>query len=261
MEFYGNKEWYFEMQKRTASDYIIPFLGSHLKKNAKVCEIGCAEAGVLKAFLDEGHSCVGIELSNPRLQLAKKYLKLEEEEGRIQLFNKNIFDSDFQQTMPFKFDLIILKDVIEHLPDKAKVLKTLKASLNEGGILFFAFPPWWMPFGGHQQITKSKVLKKSIYVHLLPKFLYRSLLQLSREKKSTVEELMELKETGINIGAMKRLLKKEDFSIVKDQHWFINPIYKYKFKLSPKKVIPPFKNILFLRNFYTTCYYVLFKPK
>jgi len=187
-------------------------------------------------------------------------LEEEEKSAQVHLFNKNIFDADFQDILPFKFDLIILKDVIEHLPDKVKVLHTLKKSLNPGGIIFFAFPPWWMPFGGHQQITKSKLLKKAIYLHLLPKTLYRKILELSNERANTIKELLELKETGINIGAMQNLLHTEKFEILEQKHWLVNPIYKYKFKLNPRIVMPPFRNIPWLRNFYTTCFYVLFRP-
>jgi len=126
-------------------------------------------------------------------------------------------------------------------------------------MIFFAFPPWWMPFGGHQQIARSKVLSKLGYVHLLPNFIYKKLLQSSNERERTKDELLELTETGINIGPMRRLLKKEGFTILKDKHWLFNPIYEYKFKLKPKTVVLPFNRVPFIRNLYTTCYYVLFK--
>jgi len=248
------------MQRLTSDNHIIPFLDVHLKENSKVCEVGCAEAGTLKAFLDQGHSCVGIELSESRLLLAKENLKAEEKEGRAHLFNKNIFDTDLLEVLPYKFDLIILKDVIEHLPDKTKVLQVLKACLNPGGVVFFAFPPWWMPFGGHQQAAKSKFLKNFVYVHLLPKFIYKNLLKMANESDSAIQELMELTDTGINIGPMRTLLRKEGFTILADKHWLFNPIYEYKFKLKPKTVIPPFRNIPLIRNLYTTCYYVVFRP-
>ncbi len=261
MKLHKDKDLYFEIQRRVTEAHIIPFLGKHLNENSNICEVGCAEAGVLKAFLDQGHNCVGIELSDYRLQLAKQFLAQEEKEGRAYLYNKNIFDKDILNSLPFKFDLIILKDVIEHLPNKENVLATLSSFLKPNGLIFFAFPPWWMPFGGHQQITKNKVLKHLPYVHLLPNIFYKKLLSLTKERESTTAELMELTETGINIGAMRKLLNKEGYVILKDKHWLFNPIYEYKFGVKPKTVLAPFKNLIFLRNFYTSCYYVLFKPE
>ena len=50
-----------------------------------------------------------------------------------------------------QFDLILLKDVIEHIPDQERVIPYLKEFLKPGGRVFFGFPPWYMPHGGHQQ--------------------------------------------------------------------------------------------------------------
>jgi 2-polyprenyl-3-methyl-5-hydroxy-6-metoxy-1,4-benzoquinol methylase len=38
--------------------------------------------------------------------------------GQISFLARNIYDIDPDQDLPFKFDLIILKDVIEHIPDQ-----------------------------------------------------------------------------------------------------------------------------------------------
>ena len=65
------------MQYRITRDYIIPFIDRHAPghKRTRVLEIGCAEAGVLKAFLEEGAFCTGIELSAPRIESARKFHK------------------------------------------------------------------------------------------------------------------------------------------------------------------------------------------
>ena len=55
-EFHKDKDRYFDMQYRVTKDYILPMLQQHApgKKWSRVLEIGCAEAGVLKCFLEEG---------------------------------------------------------------------------------------------------------------------------------------------------------------------------------------------------------------
>ena len=71
-EFHKNKVRYFEIQHLTTKEYIIPFLSGNmeLKPDMKVLEIGCGEAGVLKAFLERGAQCLGIELSESRVRIA-----------------------------------------------------------------------------------------------------------------------------------------------------------------------------------------------
>ena len=51
-EFHSDKDRYFDMQYRVTREHILPFLRQYAtgKKWNGVLEIGCAEAGVLKAF-------------------------------------------------------------------------------------------------------------------------------------------------------------------------------------------------------------------
>ena len=249
------------MQREVTENYIIPFLEhSGIKtSNIDVLEIGCAEAGVLKAFLDLNNQCLGIELSEGRVKLAKKFLEKEIKEKRVEIINNNIYKIDPNKDLKTKFDLIVLKDVIEHIPGQEKFIGILKLFLKKDGVIFFGFPPWYMPFGGHQQICKNKILRILPWIHLLPGFMYKFLLSLFKESNSTVNELLEIKSTGITIERLKGICKKEGFLFINDKYWLINPIYKYKFGLKPRAIKSVIKSIPFLRNFYTTAHYLLVK--
>ena len=71
--FHKDKERYFNMQYQTSKLYIFPFVASCMdfSRSLDVLELGCAEAGVLKAFIEEGHNCTGIELSEKRIAETK----------------------------------------------------------------------------------------------------------------------------------------------------------------------------------------------
>jgi hypothetical protein len=127
------------------------------------------------------------------------------------------------------------------------------------GVIFFAYPPWWMPFGGHQQICKSKWLRTFPWFHLLPTVLYRKVLGLFKEHPATVKDLLEIKETGINIGKMLHIIKANDYQVLGEIYWFTNPIYKFKFGLKKRKLPAFLSKIPSLVNFYTTAHYVVFK--
>ncbi len=157
-EFHSDKVRYFDIQYRVTKEYILPFIEEHVpgKKWNRVLEIGCAEAGVLKCFLEEGAFCTGIELSPSRLENAEKFHAGALKEGRIEFVNRNIFDIDPENDLGGRYDLVILKDVIEHIPGQKEFMHQLPSFLNEGGFIFFAFPPWQMPYGGHQQVCRNK---------------------------------------------------------------------------------------------------------
>ncbi len=261
-EFHSDKPLYFDYQYRTAKEYIIPFLekNSALGTNLKVLEIGCAEAGVLKAFTERGDICTGIELQSNRIELARKFMADEVAEGKINFIVKNIYDIDIMNDIGYKFDLIILKDVIEHIPEQEKFFKKLHDYLAPNGKVFFGFPPWQMPFGGHQQIAKSKILMYLPYFHLLPYSVYKGVLKMFGESAETITGLEEIKDTGITIERFERIVKSEHYSIIKKQFFLLNPIYKYKFGLKPRIQLSLISAIPVLRNFITTCaYYVIEK--
>ena len=159
LEFHSDIETYFKIQYLTSRDHIIPYLKGKMDMTPplRVLEVGCGEAGVLKAFLELGHHCTGIELEQKRVDTALSFFEKEVEAGQIEFIVRNIYDIDPMKDKLKPFDLIILKDVIEHIPDQEKIIPELKKLSKPGGVLFFAFPPWYMPFGGHQQIVKSKV--------------------------------------------------------------------------------------------------------
>ena len=150
--------------------------------------------------------------------------------------------------------------MIEHIHEQEKIMMRLGEFLAPGGVIFFGFPPWQMPFGGHQQIAKSKIGSKLPYYHLLPMPLFRGFLKLMGEPENIIEALAEIKETGISIERFERISKTAGFTVDRSRFFLINPVYKYKFGLQPRRQIGLINAIPFARNFVTTCaYYILRK--
>jgi len=262
-DFHKDKQTYIKYQYENAKHYVIPFIERKLALNAgsEVMEIGCAEGGVLQAFLEKGCRGVGVELMPARYKMAKELLADYIDNSQAEVIQKNIYDLDVSSGYQDRFDLIILKDVIEHIHDQDKVLAYLRKFLKPGGQIFFGFPPWQMPYGGHQQIANSKLLSRLPYYHLLPMKLYRRILKSLGEKTKIVDDLAEIKQTGISIERFEKLLKKNSFSIREKEFFLINPIYKYKFNLKARTQYNWITSIPHLRNYLTTCVYYLVKKE
>ena len=260
-EFHADRKRYFDIQVLNSKKYIIPFVESNfiIAKGVRVLEIGCGEGGVLKPFLDKGAISVGVEFDKPRIENGETWLANEIENGKLSFVTKDIYDTHVE-TLGGKFDIIILKDVIEHIHDQEKLLSRLKDFLNRDGIIFFGFPPWQMPFGGHQQLSQSQ-LSKVPYFHLFPRPIYKSLLKLFKEKEHVINDLMEIKDTGISIERFETIVKKTGFKVVDKIHYLFNPIYEYKFNIKPRKQNKLISKIPFLRNFFTTCVYYIIKSE
>ncbi|SHF79419.1 Methyltransferase domain-containing protein [Mariniphaga anaerophila] len=258
-ERHNDKKRYFAEQERTTKKYVIPYLTGLLKigPGIKVLEIGCAEAGNLKPFLDLGCKATGVDISCGRVELAREFFADHPQKQNLQLFCSDIYQTDLDGK---KFDIIVMRDVIEHIPNQEKFLVYVKKFLKPNGKLFLGFPPWQNPFGGHQQVCQNKFLSKLPYFHLLPKPVYRQVLKTFEKNEARVESLMEIKETGISIERLERILKKENYSIDKRTFFLINPNYETKFGLKPRRQIHLISAIPWVRNFFTTAaYYVVSK--
>lgn len=262
-EFHTDWDTYFNQQYENSKNYVLTFISEHkaIDANTKVMEIGCGEGGVLKAFTELGCQVVGVDLSPERVKKAEQYMQSYVDAGLARFIAKNIYDVDFEKDFANQFDVIILKDSIEHIPEQEKIIAQLKKYLAKQGVIFFGFPPWYMPFGGHQQICKNKWLSKLPYYHLLPKSLYKGILTLAGESEAAITELLEIKDTGISIERFERIVKNTGYEIKAKKHYLINPIYKYKFKLEPRLQLPIVRDVPFLRNFVTTCVYYLISIK
>lgn len=251
-----NRKKYFEEQEYTTQKYVIPFITPFLNisDQISVLEIGCGEGGNLKPFLDLGSKCTGIDLNAQQIQNAKIYYEEHSFISNLKLISEDIYKMEHLND---QFDLIMLRDVIEHIPDQEKFMHFVKRFLKKNGVLFFGFPPWYNPFGGHQQVL-SGFASKIPYYHILPKPIYLGVLKLFGYKKEDVKELLEIKETGISIERFEKILKKEQYKVLSKTDFLFNPNYEVKFGLKPRKVIFPFNKIPFFRNFYTTAvYYVI----
>jgi len=221
---------YINEQIFTTEKYIVPFiqLEKKIDKSVQVLEIGCGEAGNLKPFLDMGCKCTGVDFSTPKIEKGKEYFANHPFVKNLRLISEDIY-----KTTEFhaKFDIIIVRDVIEHIHDQDKFLALMKDLMSPGGVAFFAFPPWQNPFGGHQQICNSKILSSLPYFHLLPAALYRNVLKIFGESADKITSLLEIKETGISLERFERLIAKNGYVQLLKKLYFPLKFFPLKFSI------------------------------
>ena len=258
-DFHTNRHAYHQLLHNNAVEQILPFILKEIiiGSQSRVLEIGSGDGGNLSAFLSLGCTAVGVELDASLVDFTKEKLGSYIVQGKLNMLSKDIYDADIEKDLGGKFDLVILKDVIEHIHDQPKLFRRMKEMLNGRGMIFFAFPPWQMPFGGHQQICAGKLTSKMPWYHLLPRSWYRRILEKNGEP---VEVLMEIRDTGISIEKFEKIAKETGYKTVKKQLWLVNPVYEHKFGYRARRQLPILRSIPWLRNFFTTCAYYLLKP-
>ncbi len=256
-----DRKRYFIEQGITTKKCVSPYIEEVIKitKDSRILEIGCGEGGNIPPFLELGCEVVGVDLNTKQINNAKVYIAEAVPNANIRLLNEDIYEVSTDEIG--LFDVIMLRDVIEHIPHQDKFLKHLHTFLKPMGKVFFGFPPWWMPFGGHQQICQSRFLSKLPYYHLLPTGLYKYILKLGGEAESTIDSLIEIKETGISTNRFERIVRDNGFQFEKKTFYLINPNYETKFGLQPRVQASIISAIPYLRDFVTTCCYAVIGRK
>ena len=249
-----NPRLYYNEQRTATERYILPYIGMVPDTSAPftVAEIGCSYGGNLKPFLDRGCKVVGIDINPNAIQIAESFCQDDPNRQNLLLIARDIYHISPDELPPF--DLIVMRDTLEHIHNQELFLHYVQSFLKPKGKLFIAFPPWYMPFGGHQQMCESWFLSKLPYIHTLPKPLYRWILKLFGENRNKIGSLLEIKDTGISIRRFRKIIKKQNYTVEKQTHYLINPNYEIKFGMKPR-LLPRFLNIPVVREFITTAYY------
>ncbi|MBR1548619.1 MAG: class I SAM-dependent methyltransferase [Prevotella sp.] len=273
-ERHKNRTHYFHELARTSRKYFMPYIAQfkHLGHCCRILEIGCGDGGNLLPFAQMGCYTLGVDIDEGRISGARKLFAscdakgdfiasdvflLEELHGALVSSQPPFSAKTKSEFSVFglieTFDIIICHDVIEHICDKRRLLSKLHQFLTKDGIIFMSFPAWQMPFGGHQQICRSRVVSHMPFVHLLPKSIYRLLLKAFGESDACIGELMSIKETRTSVETFERILKDSGTFTVKDRTlWLVNPHYETKFGMRPRRQWAIFSHIQHLRNLYTT---------
>ena len=251
-----DRKRYFEEQAQTSEKYYLPYVKNvlgHLP--TRVLEVGCGEGGNLLPFAERGCETVGVDIAALRIEQAHAFFAEKKQKGMF------VASDIFQlKELAGRFPLILIHDVIEHIGEKSRFLSDMKCYLSAGGVIFVAFPAWQMPFGGHQQIARGKVISHLPFLHLLPVPIYQWILKQSGEEKGTIEELLSIKKTRCTIEMFRTVARQAGYQIVDQQLYLVNPHYEIKFGLSPRKLWKVIASIPYIRNFFSTsCFYVLRK--
>jgi hypothetical protein len=259
LKFHADRSEKIRQQYLTSKEYIVDFVSGQFSiSDKKILEIGCGEGGILQAFWEEGAICTGIDLEIEKIEYANDHYLNEINQGKVSFEWGNVYDLVHKYRS--QFDLVILKDTIEHIPQKEKLLSVLPMFLRDkDGLIFVGFPPWQNPFGGHQQMCDTKI-KYIPWIHLLPRKLYEAGLTLCGERLDRIEGLMDVVDTRLSMERFESLAFQTSLEIIDKRFYLINPIYKYKFNLQPVVQSELIARIPYLRDFLTTtCYYLIRK--
>jgi len=147
---------YFSKRSKAINFFLSPFdsllYTYFINPGSSVLEIGCGNGMKLEIYKNYGLQTAGLEPYGPQLTEKERFLGIKRE---------SIDEANYKENA---FDYIILKEVLEHVPDQLNVLKKCYFWLKPRGKLIITVPD-----------TKSlwrKIFKKSWFGYDVPRHLY-----------------------------------------------------------------------------------------
>jgi SAM-dependent methyltransferase len=202
----------------------------------RVLDIGCGEGGVLCAMAEAGAYGLGLEISPTRLVIGRQ-LASNAQRKSLQFVAGDFFLPPFDlnhrlggsESRPLS--LIILRDVFEHLPNKLLALQQLKNLMSPRTKLFITFPPFYAPFGGHQQMLKS-FLRRTPYFHAAPEFLWKNIrgwIERSDANPKFLDEMEKLRQHRVSIHGFRKMARSTGLRICREKFYISRPSYHIRF--------------------------------
>lgn len=222
-------KYYWGYQFRLGREVLVPFLRRHgiFQPGSSVAEIGCAEAGVLMAFVLAGaRRGLGTDIALSRLETARRIaeqLRLE-----LEFAQHDILHDPIPEHWRARYELVLLRDVLEHLDNPEQALRRIGQLLRPGGFVFISFPPYPSPYGGHQHLLHT-VWGKLPYIQLLPERLFERLIASGREPDRS--EVRRLRRIRLSLPQIPEIARRAGYHIVLEAHYVLRPVFRFKFRL------------------------------
>lgn len=125
---------------------VFPDFSSRVR-GKKILDFGCGTGLQSVALVQAGAASVlGLDTNQNTLARASDYA------AKASVSTRLMFASTLEPEHRGQFDLVISQNSMEHFPDPAAALETMKSALNPTGRIFITFgAPWYAPYGSHMQ--------------------------------------------------------------------------------------------------------------
>jgi len=233
---FSREDWetyYRRYQTTLAREHLIPEFARWGVSLAgkRVLEVGCGNGGCGAELARNGCRVVMMDIDERLVGLAIEH---NAKEGvAAEAFTGNALDESAPFWARGPFDLVLFRDVMEHLESPARALAIVRRFLAPGGAVLVVFPPYYSPYGGHQQILPRKKLlfvpyNKLPYLQWLPRPVF---LRLVRGDAPPNREVARLNAIRLTIRKFEREARAAGFEPRRRTLYLSRPSFSLRYGL------------------------------
>jgi 2-polyprenyl-3-methyl-5-hydroxy-6-metoxy-1,4-benzoquinol methylase len=236
---------YFEYQRLVCAEVVIPWLAARLDlRGLRVGDFGAHQGGMLDALRESGlvASATGLELSAEVVSSSPFVADAR--------FRLEVADVMARDPGASSFDLVLMHDVLEHIPGYGDALRSVHDALTPGGHCFVSFPPYYSAFGGHQQLAAGRV-RAIPFLHLLPA---RAFFRLARpsaneymSSENALVDMLSVRRTRLTLRTAEQAFAQAGLEIVDGALFVVRPEYTVRYGMT-KRGAGPLGRIPLLRE-------------
>jgi SAM-dependent methyltransferase len=233
---FSREDWetyYRRYQTTLAREYLIPIFsrwGVDLR-GKKLLEVGCGNGGCAAEFSRAGCHVVMMDIDERLVGLAGEH---NDREGvTAEAFAGDVRNEAASFWRRGPFDIVMFRDVMEHVESPAAVLRIVRRFLSPVGVVLVVFPPYYSPYGAHQQILPRKKFlfvpyNKLPYIQMLPE---RMFLRLVRGEGPSNEEVARLSTIRLTIRKFEREIREAGFVAREKRTYLSRPSFALRYGL------------------------------
>jgi len=239
------QEYYWTYQNLLAEKYYIPLFESWgvTMQHKKILDVGCGDGGFTAGLAQSGAQCTGVEVRD---------FGWSSKHPNLRFIEQDILADDAQQMIGSDYDIIVLRDVIEHIPRQTKYafMKALQKFTGPHGIILLTFPPFFSPFGLHQQTFLKSFLRQVPYLGWIPGVLLDGILKLTGESSKARADVADIRDCQMSLGQFQKMVDRLSYNIEQEKYYTIRPSHelRYGWKMRESRVakLPLLREILVL---------------
>ena len=253
-------DYYFAYQAELARSVLVPQLRQWglWRPKLRILDVGCGQAGASDALAQAGAQVDGLEIDARLLEEGRR----RTQSTSLRLFEGDITRGELLGSLASDYDLVLFRDVLEHIPNIDAALRESVCRLAVDGKLLVIFPPWWSAFGGHQQTIAAKRrlgvrLGKAPFAHWLGGSLHRKLAGLDAADPQW-RELETIRAARLDLKGMARHAAHAGLRPCARRDYLLRPSYRLRYGL-PVLGAGPFGRIPVLNEILVNGSFQLFR--
>ena len=217
---------YFEYQRAVGEQVVVPWIRRRMPiEGRRVGDFGAHAGGMLEAFRAAGAmSGIGFEIN---AEIVRESPFRMDENFRLVVTDLTELEPPAQS-----FDLIVLHDVLEHIPDTSSVLEVARRALAADGRIFVSFPPYYSMVGGHQHLAEGWV-RLAPWIHYLPDGLFFRVASPGdneyMSEQDSLDDMVSVRRTRLTMRKAERAFREAGLAIADSEHFVSRPEYTVRY--------------------------------